>query len=309
MSALLYLSTFSGTLGTLILMLLAQLPLFLVGLSRNQGARGALMASGAGLVLVGFFAGPWTAGNYALAEAVPAYALVRQSTLRRSHPDGRTEWYPPGQLILWPTLYTACIFLAFVMAFAGTSGGLEGELQRIFTSMRKAFGLESPPPAAAPMLDMLIALMPGLGASSWLLITAGNVGLAQGLLVRAGRNLRPSPTLAEFALPGWLAGIVVAMAATALLLPGTLGFVGKNLCLILAMPYFFGGIALLHAFARANGAQSGLLAMLYVLLGFFILILSWLAIFGLAGLGFIDQISGLRRRLARPRGGSNGSWE
>jgi hypothetical protein len=309
LSALLYVSSLVGSVGALLLVLMTQLPLFLVGLSRGQGSRGALAAAGTGLVLVALIAGFWAAGNYLLAEAVPACLLVRQATLSRSHPDGTTEWYPPGPLVLWMSLYAGLVFLAFMIYFAGREGGLEGELQRSFAVMREALGVESPPPAAQRLLDMLIAIMPGLAASSWLLITAGNAGLAQGLLVRAERNLRPSPALASFALPSWLAGAVALSAAGGLFLSGPVGFASKNLCLVLAMPYFFGGLALTHAFARASGAGTGLLMLLYTLLGIFILILSWLAILGLAALGFIDQVAGLRARLVRPKNGSNGSRE
>jgi hypothetical protein len=312
-SALLYVSTLVGTLSAMVLVLLAQLPLFLVGLSRAMGARGALIAGACGLVLVALIAGPWIAGNFALAEAVPAYAFVRQAALNRSHPDGQVEWYPTGRLVTLLSLYGAAAFLAFVVAYASSAGGLEGELQSLFHAMGDAFGLAQAPPSAQHLLDQLISLMPGLGAGAWVLIATGNAWLAQGLLARGGYNLRPTPRLADYALSRGLAVAVALSAGAGYLFPDTLGFVATNLCLILTMPYVFAGVALLHTLAGRAGARSGATIGLYVALGLGIVVLSWLAILGLAGLGYIDQIAGLRGRLARPRsgpragGGPNGS--
>ncbi len=312
-SALLYVSTLAGTLGAAVLVLLAQLPLFLVGLSRIMGARGALIAGASGLLLVALFAGPWVAGNFALAEAVPVYAFARQAALHRVHPGGQVEWYPTGRLVTLLSLYGAAAFLAFVVAFANSAGGLEGELQSLFRAMIEAFGLAQAPDSAQRLIDQLVSLMPGLGAGAWVLIATGNAWLAQGLLARGGYQLRPTPLLADYALPRGLAVAVALSAGAGLLFPDTVGFVGKNLCLILTMPYVFAGVALLHAVASRAGRGSGAVIGLYVGLGLGVVVLSWLAILGLAGLGYIDQIAGLRGRLPRPRsgpmagGGPNGS--
>jgi hypothetical protein len=308
LSALLYASASVGTLGALILVLLAQLPLFMVGLSRGQGERAAALAGAVGLLGIDLTEGLWASVNFALAEAAPAFLVVRQALLRRSRPDGSVEWYPAGRLLTWLSLYASAILLAFTLYFMGREGGLEGELQRTFSAMWESLG-ETMPPEAARMLGMLVDIMPGLGGASWLLITVCNAALAQGLLVRAGRNLRPSPSLRSFALPGWLAGAVTVTAVAGTLLPGTPGFAGRNLGLVLAMPYFFGGVALVHGLARRAGAQRGLLIMLYAVLAVVILILSWLAILAIAALGLIDQVAGLNRRLERPKGGPNGNLE
>ncbi len=159
------------------------------------------------------------------------------------------------------------------------------------------------------MLDAFVAVLPGLGACSWLLVTAANGALAQGLLIRFARNLRPSPDLASFDLPRWLGLAVAATALLGVAAPGTAGFVGENLCLILAMPYFFGGLALAHAAARRSGARAGHFMLLYLFLALIIVIMSWVVIFGVAALGLIDQLVGLRQRLMRPKDGPDGNWE
>ncbi|MFI4986885.1 MAG: hypothetical protein ACHQF3_05565, partial [Alphaproteobacteria bacterium] len=113
--------------------------------------------------------------------------------------------------------------------------------------------------------------------------------------------------LASLTLPSWLAAAVALAAAAGLLASGSLGFAGRNLSFILAMPYFFGGVACLHALARYGGASRNLLTLFYVALALTIIVLSWLAIMAIAALGFIDQLAGLRQRLKRSGGGSQGS--
>jgi hypothetical protein len=307
LSALFYASTLAGTTGALLLVLMAPLPLYLVGLS--QGAMAAFVAGAFGTVLATLLGGLAGLANYAVADALPAWLLVRQALLSRRHPDGRTEWYPAGLLVLGLSLYASVVFLALVAAFAGSDGGLAGELHRLFEGMRQAWGLTAPPQGAERALEMLVALLPGLSAASWLLASAANAALAQGVLLRFRRNLRPSPSLRSFDLPRWLALVLAALGAAGALLDGAAGFVARNLFLTLAMPYFFGGLALIHALLRRGGTQTAGLALLYVMLGMLFVILSWLAIIAIAGLGFIDQMAGLRQRLARPKGGPNDSWE
>ncbi|HUC60553.1 MAG TPA: DUF2232 domain-containing protein [Alphaproteobacteria bacterium] len=315
LSALLYVSTLAGSLGALFLVLMAALPLFLVGLSRGLGARGALIAGGCGTLLVALAAGPWVAGNFALAEAVPAYCFVRQAALGRTQADGSVEWYPEGRLVALLSLYAAVAFVAFMIAFANAPGGLEGELETLFRSMGNAFGLAQAPAAAQNMMRELVSLLPGLGAGAWVLIVTGNAWLAQGLLVRGHYNLRPTQPLLAYALPKPLAIAVALAAAAGLLFPDTVGFAGKNLCLILAMPYVFAGVALMHALILRTSARRGAMVGLYTSLAVAVVVLSWFAILALAGLGYIDQIAGLKGRLVRPGSGPsagpgpNGSQE
>jgi hypothetical protein len=303
LSALLYVSTLVGSLGAVLLVLFAQLPLFLVGLSRPLGARGAWIAGGCGTLLVALIAGPWIAGNFALAEAVPCYVFSRQAALGRKRPDGSVEWYPIGRLVTLMSVYGAVAFLAFMIAFANAPGGLEGELQALFRSMGNAFGLSQAPVSAQRMVDELISIMPGLGAGAWVLIVAGNAWLAQGLLARGNHNLRPTPHILDYSLPRALAIAVAMCAGAGLVFTDVVGFAGKNLCLILAMPFVFAGVTLLHVGVLRAGARRGAVIGLYAALSIAIVVFSWLAILALAGLGFVDQIAGLRGRLQLPPGG------
>ena len=130
LSAVLYASALVGAAGSLLLVFLVQLPLFVCGLSKEEGWIGAALAGAAGTAAMVLAGGPWAAGNFALAEAVPAILLSQRAGLRRPRPDGSVEWYPAGRLILWLTLYALAVLGGFMLLYLAAEGGLEGELRR-----------------------------------------------------------------------------------------------------------------------------------------------------------------------------------
>ena len=195
-----------------------------------------------------------------------------------------------------------------MLYYLTAEGGLEGELQRSMAALFQGLDV-SLSPAAGQLVAAFVGIMPGLGGATWLLITVGNAASAQALLQRFGGNLRPGPELATLALPPWLTLAVAASAALGLLSAGRVGFASRNLCFVLAVPYFFGGLACLHVLARRWSPGSHLIVLFYAVLACAIVVLSWLAIMAIAGLGLIDQVAGLRRRLAPPGDRSKGSWE
>jgi hypothetical protein len=306
-SALLYASVLGGSFGALILILLSPLPLFFAGL--GLATRAALGAGAFATLLVGLIIGWIPAANFAVANAVPAALLVWQAGFRRPHPDGSVEWYPPGRLVLALSLYASVVFVAILIAFAGETGGLAAWLARQFMTMEASFGLAQPGAEPEPVVALVVAIIPGLAASSWLLVTAGNAILAQALLARFGRNRRPSPSLVSYALPRWLAVAAALALGAGIVGTAEFGFAGFNLALILVTPYAFEGLALLHALARRGGARPPLYALLYVALGIMLVTLSWLLVMALAGLGVVDQLARLRERLRRPGLGPRGNLE
>jgi len=297
-SALLYASVLGGTFGALILILLSPLPLYFVGLGR--GTYAALGAGAIATMIIGIAIGSFAALNFGAANAVPAILLVRQAGLRRQRSDGTVEWYPAGRLMLALGLYASIAFIAVLIGFSGSTGGLAAFLAREFAEMQAGFGVTSPGPAEQPIVAAVVAIIPGLAGSSWLLVTAGNALLAQGLLVRFGRNMRPSPRLDSYALPAWLAAATALALGVGIFGTATLGYAGLNLAIILLTPFAFAGLALVHLLAKRGGAQAPFFVMLYIVLGMTLLALSWLLVLGLAGLGVVDQLAHLRQRLARP---------
>ena len=293
LSAVVALAFLTGTPGALFLAYVAPLPLLLVGL--GFGVSAGTVASGAGVLATVALGGIVTAGLYALVNALPAWIVVRTVLTQRPGGGGAVAWYPPGFTLSWLTAVAAGLFAAAaILAWSAGSGVVEA----LSGFLDQALAIMLPQIASAQRGDLvaaIIPLFPGMIGASWILMTAVNGALAQGILVRAKRNLRPSPRLADLTLPDWMSWLLVASAATALLGPGELEYTGRNLALISAVPFFFLGLAFVHTVVRRMSFSGPLLVMFY-----FMLIFSNWAAPAVAGIGMIEQWAGLRRRFAGP---------
>lgn len=291
LSAALLLGVMAGSLGTVILAYLAPLPLFYAGLAYGLPA---VVIAGAAGTAVSTVMGLMSGVAYLAAFAAPVAILVRQALLWRTDAAGGTEWYPPGLLATWLAGIAAAVFLVAALAASGAEGGLPGLLRPGLTQL---YGVWAPDADTSEAVARIAELLPALVAASWMLMMAVNGALAQGLAVRIGANRRPSPDFAGLALP-WFLAPVFGAAALAALLPGATGFVGVTLAVIAAVPFFFQGLALVHALARKTPMPGLLVAGTYVVL----------FVFGglivvVAALGVIEQWAGFRRRLNAPGAG------
>jgi len=149
-------------------------------------------------------------------------------------------------------------------------------------------------PEHAELLSFLAFILPGIIASSWMVMTATNGSLAQGLLSRFGASWRPSPDLAALGLPVWIL-MLLAFATGATALGGTACFLGINVMIVLAVPFCLAGLAVLHTVARRFSRPAIPLVTFYVLAGVF----GW-PLLVVALLGLLDSSLGLRRRFAQP---------
>lgn len=297
-SALLHFAAMSSWMLGIPLALFTQLPLFLVGL--GYGTRAVAYAGGAGVVLTGLIAGLFTALNFAVVDAVPVALVVFQALRSRTGPDGEVNWYPLGLLVMWLTVYAAAVLVLASILLSGAEGGMEGVLRDLFVDTPQ--DLAGPPvnPQIEAMIDALVPMLPGFALTMWMLVVAINGALAQTILVRNGRNLRPSPDLAGLALPNWMMIAVAAACVVAFLGPGALDFIGQNLALVLAVPFFFSGLALIHMLARRSTNRRVLLVLFYALLVFSLMMMGWRAIVPVAALGLISHLANLRRRFGGP---------
>lgn len=287
-SSVLFLALSSGVPGVVLLAYFVQLPIMFTGLV--LGPAGSALAAVSAILVNGLLAGLFATALYAVVQAAPALLLVRQALLSRAV-AGKVEWFPPGLLLAQLTLLAvAAIAVAFVL-FSGQAGGLEGVIEGFLASALAELGT-IPEGSSLPAEARGIAfLLPGLIASSWLMMTAVNAILAQRLAVRAGWNRRPSPDLARLELPWWLWPVLGA-AALLSLLGGAAGFLGRSAMIVLAVPYFFLGLAVLHSLARRLSHRRLALFALYTC----IVVLGWPGLMVVL-LGFVEDWANLRRRL------------
>ena len=232
-----------------------------------------------------------------LSGLVVVAVIVRQSLLARTAPDGTLEWYPPGLLLVVLTGLGLVGLLLAALLTLGDPGGLEGSVRQ-FLSI--AFGDAAAGTAGAEeplseLIDGFAQVFPGMVVVSWLTMAIINAALAQGVLMRFGRNLRPAMRVAEVELPNWTPMLLAAAGVLALLGgEGQLGYLALNAAIVLLVPFFFAGLAVVHAFAGGRQARTLLLMVFY----FFLLVSGW-PIAMVVGLGVIEQWAGLRRRFSR----------
>lgn len=284
-----YLAALSGSPGSMILVYLTQLPLFAAGLWLGAGA--AVLAGIAASLVLAVASGLMAAAVFAGMNAVPVALLVRQSLLARRDGEGALEWYPPGLLTAWLTGLGLAAVAAALLLLGGPQG-VEAGLREVLAPAI-SHHVEENTAEQGDLLRFLGFVLPGVAASSWMVMISTNASLAQGLLTRFGANWRPSPDIAALGLPIWIP-VLLAFAAGATALGGTARFLGINMMIVLAVPFCLAGLAVLHTVARRLPRPALLLATFYVLAAVF----GWPLLLA-ALLGLLDSSIGLRRRLSR----------
>ncbi|MGH7031127.1 MAG: DUF2232 domain-containing protein, partial [Stellaceae bacterium] len=223
--------------------------------------------------------------------------LVRQALLARSgpqgDPQGALQWYPPGLLTGW-LAGLGLAGLAAALLFFGGPDGIEASLHHLLAPVIDRF-VDDSGAARDALTALLVLVIPGIVVGSWMMMTASNAILAQGVLARFGLAWRPSPDLATLILPNWIT-LLLAIAAAASIFGGGARFIGVNVMIVLALPICLAGLAVLHALARRLARPQIPLAIFYVLAG----LLGW-PLLVIAVLGLLDAPLGLRRRFAQPR--------
>lgn len=294
LSGSLYLMVTVGSTGALVLAYIAQLPLFLVGLSVGLTAS-ALAGAVAAVMTLALHGIPVTA-FFAIAFLLPVLVLVRQGLLSRRNAADEMEWYPPGLLTGW-LVGAGIAIVALGILFLVLTGGAEASVRafvgKVFDAAKAAM-----PRGAAPMgreraIDLMAGYLPGIALASLLIMTAFNAVLAQGVLVRFGMNLRPSPDIAALDMPVAFIVVFAAALVAGALLPGDLGYLARNLAPVVMVGGALAGLAVVHAAVRKLDARTWMLVAVYLAAA----LLVWPIIL-LAAVGMAEPFLKLRRRLA-----------
>ncbi len=282
-----------GLPGGFLLAYLAPLPLLMVGLGLGPAA--VLIAALTGVAAVGLLGGIASAGVYGGMHAFPSWLLVRQAlTQPAGQGETATEWYPVGAVLCWLTVIGAAAAVTTAWSWQG-AGGIEDSVKGL---------LETALSAAAPTLgdmdrETFISVMApmfiGMTATSWLLMIMLNGMLGQAFLARRGWAIRPTPRWSELTLPDWISWLLAGAAAVALFGSGDFEYLGLNLVIIFAAPFFFLGLAVIHTLVRPLPARGFFLTALYVAMVPFFLLVGVVV----AGLGVIEQWVGIRSRVAK----------
>ena len=295
LSALLSLSAFTGSPWALVLIILSQLPLFLVGF--GLGVVPAAVACGVASVILAGAVTVSAGGYFLLTTALPVMIIVNLVMQSRAAPDGSLEWYPPGYALCWLSALGAVFITSVALYFSASEGGLKGEVHLWIKGLIENMPMRGSPEQSDAMAGAFARFAPAMAVTWGLVVIVINAILAQNMLARFGRNLRPSAKFIDLELPRW-PSYAVAVAAAASLIPGQVGFAAQNCLMILAIPFLFLGLAVIHSISHRLHGRGFILFLLYLLLFF----LQWPAIL-VAGLGIVEQWTQLRRRFATPHRG------
>lgn len=292
LSAAMSTAALSGSLAGAALAYFTPLPLLMAGLA--LGLTSAMVAGVAGVIIVGIFGGALAAVLYGGIHVVPSWLVVRHALLQgpaasAGQGDGQRLGSILGRLAALSGAAVA-VTLLFAGAGEGAEESVRGFLDTTLTVAMPHLGEDDRNTLVATIAPFFVG---GCGAT-WQIMIVVNAVLAQSLLSSRGRNLRPSPRWSAIQLPDWVAWPLVAAAAVALVAPGDLQFVARNLVLVFAVPYFILGLAVVHSLARRTAAKGMFLASFYIMLALFFIG----AAVAVAGLGVIEHWFGVRRRLA-----------
>ena len=303
MSAVAAVAFFGGSVFSLLFVYFASVPLLLVGL--GLGPRAVTIAAGAGICATGIIGGIFPAGVFALIQALPAWIVSHLTILqlpktayehekdRVSEAQDYINWYSPGLALAVLSLLASLIILG-TAASAG-DGGMKGMIGVYLTEAFKAMASVMGTEGQNMMVTRLTSFFPGAIGASWVTMVALNAVVAQGILTRAGKNLRPTPAYASIDLPLWYSWPLVGTSAVALvgnvLGAEGLSYAAYNIAMVIAVPYFFLGLAVVHTLASRVAAPGLVLVGVYS-----VIVVSLWAVVVIVSVGIAEQWVVLRAR-------------
>ncbi|WP_417841317.1 DUF2232 domain-containing protein [Terasakiella sp.] len=289
LSAILALSLVTGSGLALMLAYLAPFPLFLVGL--GNGGKPAAIAAFAGIVFAILLGGPLSGSVFAVMNTLPCWLAIRLALTSRTQ-DGREEWFPVGNILVTFAGYGSALF---VMALIFLITPTDSIAQMVKDFLSTLIGTVAPSLSAEHkegFVDQMSLFFPAMVLVSWMLMTTINAVLAQGVLTKSGKALRPSPKYGELTLPDLASWAFVACATVTVVASGDIEYVARNLTVVMALPFLALGLTVVHKLVRMTRFSGALLAAFYLLL----LLSIWVAL-PVIGLGLIEQWIGLRKRI------------
>lgn len=280
--------------AALIFMPFAPLPIAAIGLSFGMGQ--AVFAAVLTTMMTAIILSPPLAIVFVITFLAPTVLLVRQALLSRQGADGRFIFFPLQQLILL-TLGVTALSTALLFFISGGAAGLPQsfanaieQAPEVRKALTQVYGISS----SEEMLWIANAMLVSAFAS-WPLLLLGNMQLAQALLVRVKRNLRPQENYDRLQLPIWLVVPLAVFMAGAALLTGWPATMSAALAAILLAAYFLLGLAIIHAISRHWNGRGFLLAVLY----FLIFVMAWVII-PVSLMGLLDTRFDFRKLNRRP---------
>lgn len=237
------------------------LPLLWPGLGREPKL--ALYSALAAAFIVAV-ADPGAGLSFLLLLGLPAWALARLALLWRQGENG-VAWFPLGLALTRLTLY-ACSLVALIgLAYASQEGGIAKAVSGQMRAALDHLG-EDYAQAAGVLAEHWAFLAFSTGIWLWGVMLYAYGWLANTLLRRMGRNIRPDFAIQPFPMPNWMLALLALCALASFAGAASLAFIGKALLIALLLPYFFLGAAWMHEVSRDWPNRRFFLFFIYLLI-------------------------------------------
>lgn len=292
-SAALYLIVFTFGLGFLFLFL-PTLPIFWLGLSGrfDDALHSALIAT----ILLAILSSPVGAVVvYLMSLGLPAWYISKEA-MQYGKGFGTVVWFPLTVIIARLLSVFSFLLLAVTLYYHGEKGGLPGIVTPYIHDALTSLSAEIDDKTsrvlqeAAPTLSFLIF---AVSAWMWGACLYLHAWVVNRELRRQKIATRPDMAIAAFPPPNWVISLLLISAIASLVGSPSLAFWGKASLIILLLPHFLFGMALLHAQTRVSNHRALLLFFTYILLG----MLLW-PVFIVAGYGLLYHIGLLNKYLS-----------
>jgi len=295
LASLLFLAIAGSGLGFLFIFLPC-IPFFLLGFAFSP--RLILQAGLISSLLISILTGNLIASIlFFMAFAIPCWFSSRLLSWHYDIKLGDNQpilrlWYPVGLVILDLAVY-ACAVLAIATAFYATQEInlpqlLAADIKEQINLMQKQYDM-----AIDIVPQSLSFMLCGFFAWLWVIAVWAHAWIANYALNKQKITNRPSLAIHPFPIPNWLLTLMSICALASLIGGESMRFLGKSSLIILLLPYFFQGAALLNLSTQKWVNQRFFLFFVY----FSIATLFWPA-FILSGIGLFNHIKILNKHLS-----------
>jgi hypothetical protein len=291
-SAGLYVVVATFGLGFLFLFL-PSLPIFWMGMSNRSDE--ALRASLAATLLLAVISGPASALVYLLVIALPAWYMAQEASKNGVYQQ-RVWWFPLTVIVARLVAAFSFLTLALALYYSHIPGGLA---ELVAARIREAMALFVGEVDEKTFATMQMAaahysfLVFGVFAWMWIACLYLHGWVVCRELTRQRKPARPDMAVAPFPPPNWMISLLLISMLAIAIGSETMVFWGKTSLMVLLLPYFLLGLALLHERTKRLQNRTLLLFCLYLLLA----MLPWAAVIA-AAYGVTYHVSLLNKYLS-----------
>lgn len=302
-SALLAAVVTQGTAFALLLYMFAPVPILVaaLGWDHRAGLVGALVG---GLALA-IALSPVSGLGFALGSALPAWWLAYLALLGRQAPDGTTEWYPLGRLLVWVAGISALTYLVAAAVPEFDYAVYEARVREATEMLLRVQtgtpeGVPLPPVGDATGADLaatLAGVAPLFAAQGFTLLLVLYLWLGAKIVAISGRLARPWPFIPGTMMPQTAVLALLGSALAAALLGGFVGLFALAFAGALGMAFGLQGLAAIHHVTIGRQGRTLILIGTYLLIFFS----QGLVLAALMLVGIADSALGLRERYLASR--------